>query len=146
MRDIIQLRSNVYHEFRQILSHVNCLQRDTTRIVRLYDKLAPTLRQHAESDCEKLGPLVVSVDWDVNRLRNLIWKASDVVDCGFLHSLVNEQNQQRTIVNTWDDVAKEFNLLWVEESEDPWDSGPQPSSPGDETDWEAPSVVHVDSV
>ena len=78
----------------------------------------------------------------------MLWRSSDVVDCGLLQSVMNDENIQRTLRNSWGSVIQNFNLDWKEKDEDlQAQEATSAASDGPEEDgWEPPAQESMDAV
>ena len=116
---------------------------------RIISKHKAVWKQQAgtEIDFNTLQSLGISVKWDLERFREQVWRASDVIDCGLLQSAMNDQNMQRTLRDTWEIVVKNFDLDWKEKDAELHDQE-QPSTStdaGGENGWDSPPRESMDA-
>ena len=150
IRDLKDFRCRVVREFKQLFSMIHDIHNDSVKIHRLQRKNVATWRQHPETvnDLNSLTSLANSVEWDLSRFKEMLWRSSDVIDCGLTQSAMNAQNIHRTLNNSWECVVHEFNLNWKERDEELMaEEEPSNTSDGHHDDgWEPPAEESMDAV
>ena len=146
MRDMLELQKKEQREMREILRSINSLQHESHRVNLLYRENKETWRQHTAAvlDLQSLGQATTNVERDLHLLKEQVWRASDILDCGLLQNIANADNVVRTFNHEWDSVVREFDFDWKEE-EEKWDAELQPPSPIEYHGWEiAPTTTAHD--
>ena len=149
IRDLSDFRSRMQDEFRHLFSRLHGIHTESLKICRIISKHKAVWRQQRETviDLNTLESLGISVKWDIEHFRELVWRASDVMDSGLLQSVMNDQNMQRTLRDTWETVVKDFKLDWKEKDGDLQDQDqPSISTDGDgENGWDSPPRESMDA-
>ena len=91
-RDLTDFRERMQREFRQLFSRLHGIHTESFKMCRIISKHKVVWREQTKTviDLNHLESLGINVKWDLEHFRELVWRASDVIDCGLLQSVMND--------------------------------------------------------